>query len=263
MNKPLFQEIGKLGLSDKEALIYSTLLDMGGAGFPSKIALKSGIKRSTAYKVLLDMSVKGLVNEIEKKNKRYYQLENPQKLIRYTKDKIRIAKDQAERAEKLLPELEGLFALTQNKPKVTFFEGVEGVLEVYRDHVNVSKKYEMTAFASASFLREFFPPEFFREYINAKLKIGITTRGILPDTERDLTFNDVMYTGVKPPLLPVLRFVPYSVFPFKGEITIYGENKVSIAKLGEKNLIGVIIEDDVIHGMMKMVFELAWKGCEK
>lgn len=49
-------------------------------------------------------------------------------------------------------------------------------------------------------------------------------------------------------------------FPYEAEITIYGVNKVSITKLGTQNIIGVIIEDMVVHNMMKMIFELCWSG---
>ncbi len=109
---------------------------------------------------------------------------------------------------------------------------------------------------------DFLPESFFKEYIKKKEKIGISARGILPDTERDRSYNELTYKSIKPNIIPVLRYIPHEMFPFKGEITIYGENKVSIAKLGDKNLIGVIIEDEVIHGMMKMIFDLGWQSAK-
>ncbi len=255
--------IDKAGLSEKEAHIYSTLLSMGGAGYPSKIALKSGLKRSTAYKVLLDLSIKGLVNEIEKKNKIYYQLERPQKLLKYAKDRVQIAENHVEEIQKILPDLDGLFSLTQGKPKVTYFEGIDGVLEVYNDHINVTEKYEMLGWANAGRLKEFFPKKYIKEYIKTKEKIGITTRGILPDNSAALSYENEMYGGVKKNIYPTFKFIDSKLFPFEGEITVYSKNKVSITKVGDVNLIGVIIEDEVIHGMMKMIFELSWKGAGK
>jgi len=67
-NPDFLKKLEKSGLSDKEALVYLSLLELGGA-FPSKIAEYSGLNRSTVYMVLLNLSVRGLVNEIEKKNK--------------------------------------------------------------------------------------------------------------------------------------------------------------------------------------------------
>ena len=60
-----------------------------------------------------------------------------------------------------------------------------------------------------------------------------------------------------------MRTIPKEDFPWKGDITIYGINKVSIINFSEKQLSGIIIESETIHQMMRMIFELAWKGAKK
>jgi sugar-specific transcriptional regulator TrmB len=109
----------KIGLTDKESAVYSTLLELGGA-YPSKIAEKTKINRSTVYKILLDLSVKGLVSEIQKKGKLFYQIENPDKLARYLKDKVTIANDQFEKAQKycLHVSLNFLILITMKELKI-------------------------------------------------------------------------------------------------------------------------------------------------
>ena len=67
-NKDLVQQLEKSGFTNKEALVYVTVLELGGA-FPSRIAEYSGLRRSTVYNVLVTLSVRGLVNEIKKKKK--------------------------------------------------------------------------------------------------------------------------------------------------------------------------------------------------
>src|SRR4051794_40111974 len=96
----------KVGLSEKEALVYSSLIKLGGA-HPSKIAQDTKLNRSTVYKLLLDLSIKGLVNEIEKKNKIFYQIEKPSKLLKYAKDRVTLANDHLETVNKMIPDLEG------------------------------------------------------------------------------------------------------------------------------------------------------------
>lgn len=120
-------QLNQTGLSDKEAAVYAALLELGG-GFPSRIAEHAKIKRSTAYKVLLDLSVKGLANEIRKRNKVYYQPERPEKLIRYAKNRIRLAEDQLENTEKIVPKLTELFSSYDQRPKIRFYEGQDAVL---------------------------------------------------------------------------------------------------------------------------------------
>ncbi len=252
----------KIGLSEKESIVYSILIKLGGA-FPSKIATESKLNRTTVYKILLDLSIKGLVNEIKKRNKIYYQVEKPDRLLRYAKDQVTIASDHLEKVERILPEFEGLYSLFANKPKISYFEGIHGILSIYEDHVMTNKKYEMLAIANATELENIFPIMFFDKYRRKKEKIGITTRGIMTDSEKNTTFIDRMYEGFKKEVIPVTKIVSTSHLPFKGEITIYRENRVSIVNLNKEHLTGLIIEDETIYNMMKLIFELSWKGADQ
>lgn len=249
----------KIGLSEKESLVYSSLITLGG-GFPSKIAEETKLNRTTIYKILLDLSVKGLVNEIKKKNKIYYQVENPNRLLRYVKSQVTIANNNVETVQKLIPDFEGIFSSFTNKPKILYFEKIEGLISLYEDHLTVEKKYEMLAFSNIAKFEDVFPDNFFENYRKTKEKIGITTRGIIPDTERDVTFVNRAYAGYKKEVIPKVKYLPSADFPFQGEIIIYGKKKVSIVNLTKEYLTGIIIEDETIHNMMKMIFELSWNS---
>lgn len=257
------KQLEKIGLTDKESAVYSTLLELGGA-YPSKIAEKTKINRSTVYKILLDLSVKGLVSEVDKSKKLFYQIENPNKLTRHLKDKITIANDQLEVAQKVVPEIEGLFNMFADKPKVSYFEGQEQVMSIYEDHLNVTKPYEMVAWANTSYLPDLFRLNFFLHYRKTKEKIGITTRGIIPDTDFDQSFVDTTYKdiGIKEKYWPIIKHIPHHEFSFQGEITIYSDDKVSIVNLDKNHFTGTVIQDKTIHNMMRMIFELSWKGAD-
>lgn len=256
-------ELHKIGLSDKEAQVYSSLINLGGGAFPSAIATEAHLNRSTTYKLLTSLGIKGLVNEIEKKNKSYYQVEKPERLVRYAKNQVQFATDRLDTVEKLFPELQGLFALTNNKPKVLFFEGPEEIKAIYQDCITEQKPYEMLAFSNAKKFKQFIDPADLKHFVKEKERLGVTTRAIVPDTAEDRTYNETVFPGIEKKYWPVIKFIPANLFPFEAELTIYSKNKIGITKLGAHNIIGVIIEDDVIHGMMRMIFELAWKGCEK
>lgn len=208
------------------------------------------------------MSVKGLVSEIEKKNKLFYQIDSPAKLIRYTKSKMTMIQEEIEQAQSMLPDLEGLLG-GRGKPRVTYFEGIDGILQIYESHIDISKPYEMLAWANATGLEELLPEKFFTHYRRTKESKNITTRGIIPDTESDKTFNDRKYENFKKEIVPEMRYIPATQFPYKAEVTIYGERSISIVNLSKEKLTGVIIEDETIHGLMKMIFELSWKGAKE
>ncbi|MFZ5364813.1 MAG: TrmB family transcriptional regulator [Patescibacteria group bacterium] len=258
----LISELRKAGLKQKEAEIYAALLELGGA-YPSKIAEYTKLNRSTVYKILEELSIKGLVSEVQKGKKLYYQIEKPDKLVRFAKEQIKLAENRLENAEKILPDIEGLFTLTPNKPKVSFYEELDGVLKVYADHVDVKESYEQLAFSNTAGVIEFMPLKFREDYVKKKEKISIPSRGIVPDTEKDIDYNKTVYRNVNKGIWPKLRWIPAKMFPYKGEITIYENNKVSLVNFSEPTMIGVIIEDKDIHDMMAMIFELAWAGAKE
>lgn len=259
IDQKIVEKLIKTGLSEKEARIYAVLLDIGG-GYPAAISQAAQVNRSTTYAILTELSIKGLVTEIRRKKKMYYQLEKPQKLLRYTEQGIRLAEDQLEYAKNVMPDLEGLFSATGYRPRVRFFEGEDGIMQVYEDHVNGDMQYEMLGFSNVADLTTFIPHSFLRTYIRKKEEFGVTSRGIFPDTERDINYNDTFYAHVDKKIWPELRFIPAEQFPYHSEITVYRNDRVSIVNFHEKQLIGVIIEDKTTHDMMRMIFNLAWQG---
>lgn len=95
-----------LGLNQKEALIYVSLLQLGKAT-AYKIAQKSGLKKPTVYVILEELRQKGLVLKIPYPKKQIYSAKHPQELIHEAEERLK-------RVNSALPEL---LALTQNEDK--------------------------------------------------------------------------------------------------------------------------------------------------
>ncbi len=257
----LISKLEKSGLTDKEALVYMALLELGGA-FPSRVAEYTALNRSTVYNVLLNLSVRGLINEVENKNKLFYQIERPYKLVTYAEGRVRKAEDSLGFVKNIIPDIENLYSFLGERPKITYYEKEEGVLQIYEEHISTKKPYEMVAWANASALISFLPGPFFDRYVKTKARLGIKTRGILPDTPANRAFNGIRYKGIQKKIHPEMRFVPLSHFPLDGlcEITIYGDKKVSIVNFEKTKMIGTVIEDASIQKIMKMIFELSWES---
>lgn len=261
MPSPLSKQLRELGLSEKSALVYAYLLEQGSA-VPSAIALATKLNRSTVYTVLNDLKIKGLVTEIERGKIQCYQVEDPAKLPGIIKQQIQSAEDRYEKAKALLPELQGLFSLTPNKPRVRFFEGINGVVSVYSEHIQVNKPYEMLSYSNVEQLIPQLPKSFVTRYIKEKARLRITTRAIFPDTEFSQRYNGKLYGDAPEAIRIRAKYIPPTSFPFQADVTIFGD-KVSIVNFSQNSAIGVIIEDKTIAGLMRMSFELAWKGIEK
>lgn len=258
-NTLLLKKLEKTGFTDKEALVYLALLELGGA-FPSKLAEYTSLNRSTVYKILLNLSIKGIVNEIENRNKLFYQIEKPERFIKYSENRVKQAEEFLEKSKLIIPEINQLHNLLGEKPKITYYEGIEGIIEMYQDHFSTKKPYEMLAWADATELKEFLPKAFFDDYVKTKEKLGIITRGIIPDTSDGRKFNQTRYDGLDKKVWPQIRFASPDKFPISGEIVIYGKNKVSITNFSKTNAIGTIIEDEKIHNMLKSIFNLCWES---
>ncbi len=258
-NLDLIQKLEKSGLNRKEALVYTSLLELGG-GYPSKVAEYSGLKRSTVYNILLALSIRGVINEIDKKNKLYYQIDKPQKLVKYSESRVKSAEEESEKMKSIIPDIEGLYGSLGTRPKVTYFEGIDEILSIYEDMISTDVKYELQAFSNAKILEEIIPSKFFENFRRSKERIGITSRGIVPDTKGDRGYNDKFFGGYKKDIIPQLRYAPPEIFGFRSEILTYTGNKVAIINLNKEHLTGTIIEDVTIYEMMRMIFELSWNS---
>ena len=258
-NEALTQHLKKIGFTDKAAAIYTTLLQLGGA-YPSTLAEATHLNRSTTYKILLDLSVKGLVTEVERGKKLYYQIEKPAKLIRYSRDQVEMAQTAYDRTRELVPELEGIFSVNSNRPLVRYFEDTSGIASIYEDMVAEKKGYEMVAFSHGEAFKEYLSPKDLNRFIKGKERLGITTRAIVPDTQENRRYNSTVFAGIDKKVWPKIRYIPKDVFPFEAEITLYGQSKLAITKLRGEKLAGIVIEDQLIHDMIMMIFELAWRS---
>lgn len=256
-NLTLQNKLEKAGFHEKEAKVYVSLLELGGA-YPSRIAEYSGLNRSTVYKILLNLSVRGLVSEIEKGKKLFYQIEKPEKILRYTSNQVKAAEDNLEKAKEIVPEIEGLFGVLKNHPKVAYYEGVEGLLSIYEDMLTPKKPYEMLAFSRADELESFFPMKFFKDFIRTKAEKGITTRGIIPDTTENRKYSERLFVGVEEKFWPKRRYIPTDKFIFSGEIVLYGDSKLALINFDKSQMTGLIVEDKSLHGAMRTIFELSW-----
>lgn len=241
----LFQ---KFGLTDKESALYIALLELGQAEV-SAIALKARVKRPTAYFVLKDLEAKGFAAPIISGKKKQFVATDPKKLLALEKTKIADL-------ETALPGLLGLAMQNQYKPGVRFFSGKSGVKAVYEETLLQPTGSEMLSIGNAQAIEESIPgfPDW---YIKRRVTGGIRMRAITPATpagglvkKRDVA--ELRHT----------RFLSQAQFTAGVEINIYG-NKVSTVSVVENELVGIIIESNVLAMAQKQLFEILWSSAKE
>ena len=263
----LENQLENVGLLEKEKSVYLSLFRLGGSGFPSAIAKEAKLNRSTTYKMLTSLAIKGLVSDIERNKKAFYTLANPQKLLHFIEYQNKELSKKVAEIKNIIPELSDLFASFGVLPKVTMYQGYKEVKEIYFDMLK-HKNYEMLAIFNAKEFEGYLSKEERKEFTRGKLSQKISMRALVPDDEFGEKFADEVYGFMKGTrYFPQIRKIPKETFPWTSEFTLYGKDKIAMFKLiknnFDKQVIGVVIEDDVFFGMMKMIFELSWNGVEK
>jgi HTH-type transcriptional regulator, sugar sensing transcriptional regulator len=234
-----------IGLNQKESDVYFALLTIG-SGTVSEIAKRSNINRTTGYDILGSLSSKGLVVISGKEPKQEYRCENPDKILKFLKRDIEKKQEDYRYAEVLLPELKSIYK-SGARPQVKFYEGKEGLEEVYEDTLTATEP--IRAYATVDDMHNALP-NYFPKYYKRRADRGIAIRAIIPKTEigEERGERDKLEKRET-------AFVPPDKYYFSPEINIY-DNKVMIASWREK--LGIIIESSEIADAMKKIYELAW-----
>ncbi len=248
----MLEHLQKLGLTPKESTVYLAMLEIGFAAPASSISKRAGINRTTAYDILNILVDKGLVISSKRGNYLYFRAQPPEKLVAFLKEKSSKYLALSNEAEKLLPELNVHYHAASDRPRVYFYEGIEGVLRVYEETLTSSE--EILAYASDQANQES-APAYFPQYYKRRAAKKIPIRALFPDTPKDRERHSLDRRELR-----TSRLLPKDKLDFTPEINFF-DDKIMIADWNEK--LGIIIESKEIAKVFKQTFELAWEAAEK
>lgn len=244
----LDRNLQKFGLNEKEAKVYLATLQLG-SGTILEIAKKAELKRPTVYLILDDLRNKGLITEIPKEKKRLFLAENPEKIKDLIKQKEKAFND-------ILPLLSAISNVNKEKPQVTFYEGVEAIINnIYKETWNINE--EVLFYAQIKDMLENFPEvlQNFEKSIKAgKVK---KARELISDIPEDIEYAHKFKDNYP---AHQVRVVPKGYQFFNTDNIIY-RNKLAIISL-KKNIFAVVIESKDIADTYHKLFNLAWQVCQ-
>lgn len=241
----------QLGLNKKEVKVYLAGLQWG-AQSASVIAKHTKIARPTIYDIFHSLIHKGLASKSNRGAITYFQVLDPQNLIRYIEreqqEKIRQLEKQKDSIKEILPELESLENPLSLRPKIKFFEGDAGMREAYE--VSLQTSESIRAYANVEAMHQGLPT-FFPEYYKRRVERGITIRGIFPDNEvsRERKKLDTKEHRES-------KLIDAKKYNFGPEVNIY-DNKVLYASWREKT--AILIESEEIADFHKKMYDLLWE----
>lgn len=251
----ILEQIKHVGLSDKESRVFLALLELGPS-LASEVSKQSGVSRTFCYDVLNKLGVMGLVKVVSGTgSKRRYVTEHPRRLVTYLDNQKKKFENRKTSVEKLLPQLVSLYK-TEHKPVVKFYEGIDGVKEVFRETLQQSEEIlvcsDVEEWETSSF--KSWMQQYFLERSQRKIKV----RGLINPTKHSTDFIQTY----PPQHVTEYRWLRSGVFPSLGcEVNIFGD-KIIMA-IVKQPVVAVLIDSEELSTVFRVLFETAWHTAEK
>jgi len=240
------KSLQSLGLNQNEQEVYFALLQLEKAT-ANQIAYKSGVKRPTTYDILYRLRQEGYIAETIEGKKRKFVAHSPEKLQEILFEKQRIL-------EKDLPKLISIYNTKAKKPKVVYYEGLEGLKQLYYDSLSsLNNGDEILAYVTVKTPEVI--PDYTANYVKKRVEKGISIRGLYNNSPKMRG-----YLKKNKEQLRTTRVLDSKKFPFENEINIY-KDKIVIGTY-EPEPYGIIIESKQIADTQRVIFELAWRGAK-
>lgn len=244
------EAFANLGFSEKETKVYLAALELGEA-LHKTLADKAGIKRPTLYyQVLPQLKKKGLLSETVKGKRRYIVAQDIQP---YLDNK----KNQLEKFEDLIPQLRVMLASATSKPKLLFYEGVEGIKKVWFDHLR--EKHSILEIVGIEDIHPELQKYLKTYYILERAKRKISEKMLISGP----TVTGVFNVKSDPYELREVKTIDGKIFPIPLSCDIYGDNVSFTLHRKGSEPIGLIVRSKEIATTMRSLFNFIWKSIAK
>ena len=219
-----------------------------GESLRKTLADKAGIKRPTLYyEVLPSLLGKGLLTETVRGKRKYLVAQDIQPFIESKKSQI-------EEIEHLIPQMRALLATASTRPKLLFFEGIEGIKKVWFDHL-VQRK-PILELAGIEDIHPELQKYLGKYYILERVKRKIPEKMLISGP----TAAGPFHVKSDPYELREVKTIDKSLFPIPLSCDIYGDNVSFTLHRKGVEIIGLIIRSKEIATTMRSIFEFVWQN---
>lgn len=242
----IVRALSELGIHETEARFYVAALELGGAPMRD-VAEKAGISRTNAYDVFQRLRQQGLVTEVSGTNSKALMV------VAAPPDQLTaIFEERRRKLQQLIPDLNSLHVGSHAKPRVRYFQGLEGIKAVLEDTLACRSK-KLLGILSMRDLYQVPGREWMDDLVRRRIVAGVELRAIRSP------INDMHgHWPSSQSDLRELRFAPSS-FVFSMTIYIYDE-MVAIISSQRENF-AMTIESTEFATMQTYMFEALWSTC--
>ncbi len=238
------QILERLGLTKQEARVYLSLLELGTTSAGDLIK-KLGIHRAIVYNLLDLLIEKGLASYVIKANRKYFEAQDPDRLLEYLDSKRLELMDKEKELKKILPELQTKRKLSKEEQEGTIYKGKKGLKSIFEDILKDNK--EWFVFGATGQFKEIFHA-YFIHFHDRRVKLKIPLKIMFNENirkqhrEKELKLCKIKY-------VPEYYLTPSTTF-------IYG-NKVVIINWSVEPM-AFLIRSKQVAQSYRSFFEYSW-----
>lgn len=236
-------------MSEKEALVYITLSELGPSSI-QEVAKHSKINRSTTHVVCETLKKDGFIDETRKGKKRILFIEDVNKFRQIVKEeKLNLTLKEMS-LQGLVPSLQELHPTQKDSPKVMFYEGEHGFIEVCQRSLDKAENEilflgsaeDFHNVATKEYNKDYYVPERIKRKIKIKMMLFKSTEAVeLKATDREN--------------MRETRLLPNDFF-FRSTIFVYGNEFSMITS--KVPFLGVVIQSKELSTCMSGIFNTLW-----
>jgi sugar-specific transcriptional regulator TrmB len=231
------------GLTKKESVLYLSVLEAGETTL-AHAAEKAHLKRSTVYSLVDGMKERGFLSETKRRGIGYISALSPRLLIERFERSL-------ESAKTVLPQLMDLAYASPVKPRIRFYDGMEGIKQILFDAAASGRDY-------IGFIDYALMPKEIYKHIRTKVaperaKLGNNLQLLMPRNETN--------AGV---LKDYRQMIEHRMVDFPSrknhiEILLYEGSKIGCMSFVKNEMFGVVIDSEAIFVTLKDLFTLIWE----
>ncbi len=241
----LASTLQRIGLSEKEAVVYLALLSLETAT-AYQIALRCDVKKPTVYVILEDLRTKGLALKIPHAKKALFAARDIVEYLQEQENRIKSVRA-------VVPQLHALGGA--DRPGVYFFTGIRGIAE--------AMDYKFDSMRGKTF-HSFYEdlrgahediPRLFSAWDRKAVAADISFKIVMAEKSAGKYYKDSIKLSKETESIEI-RFLKQYEFPSNVSIEV-AEDFVRI--MNEKNLHATIIDDKQLADAMRQIFNIVWE----
>lgn len=242
----LYEQLAEFGLTEPQAHVYITGLELGPCTI-LQIANKTKQNRTSLYHTIQQLIDLKFYSITVRGKKKLYVAEPPEILKHHMQQRMR-------RLDTVLGELSALTHSTTIKPVIKFYEGLDGIITVFR---NAAQTKEKTIYGIAGIqrlntrstaLQEFW----LNEFAPLRKQNDVFMKLIAPDSPLGLEYKKTDKEKFRE-----TRLVPASTYNFESEL-MFHDDMVELFVFSDTEQFAVSITSKSIANTMKMVWQIMW-----